>query len=133
MRVFFHKSKLSLYPREPHGVDLIQLPLVGWRFECLRGENLPIARPDDPVDFTKRTCSNNFVVVVDKPVINGLGFTRFLSRWLTIQAKFIDSWDFFLALLGCFLALLDECSQVLNVSRVCCYVIGKSNIGGKAS
>lgn len=133
MRVVLHKSKLSPYAREPRGVDLIQLPLVGWRFECLGGENFPIARPNDPVDFTKRTCSNNFVVVVDEPVIDRLGFTGCLSRWLAVQAKSIDGRNFFLALLGCFLALLDECSQVLDVSRVCCCMVGKFDIDGKAS
>jgi hypothetical protein len=90
MRVFLHKTTLSPYPREPRGVDLIQISLVGWRFEC------PIARPNDPVNFTKRTFSNIFIVVVDEPVIEGLGFTGCLSRWLAAQAKSIDGRNFFL-------------------------------------
>lgn len=86
MRVVSHDSKLSPYPHEPGGVDLIQLPLVlvGWRVECLGGKILPIARLDDPMNFTKRTFSNPSVPVVDEPLTGSRGSTRCLSRWFAV-------------------------------------------------
>src|SRR5437763_17078905 len=107
MGVVLHESKLSPYPREPHRVSLIQLPVIGRRYECLGGEILPIARPYDPVNFTKGTLSNAFIVVVDEPLAESLGFTGRFCCCFAVQAKSPDGRNL-LALLSCFLAPVDN-------------------------
>ena len=135
MKAVSHDSKLSPYPHEPGRVDLIQLPLVlvGWTVECLGGKILPIAHLDEPENFTIRTFSNPVVLVVDRPFAGSRGFTRCLSHWFAVQAKPLDARNFLLALLGGFLELSSEHSQVVNVLGVCSFVVGEFDLEGKAT
>ena len=98
----------------------------GRKFECLSGEGLSIAGPDHLVNLTKRTLSNPFTLVVDEPLAEGLGFTGRSSRCLAVQAKSLDGRN-------SFLALVDECLQIVDILRVCCGVVGRFNLDNKAT
>lgn len=100
----------------------MQLPLVDERCECLGGGILAIAHSDASANFTNCPLSSFFLTVVDEPLTGGLGFTGCCSSWVSVQAKSIDNGNFFLALPGCFLELLDEHSQTPDVLRACWFV-----------
>lgn len=64
--------------------------LLAGGLNVLAAKILPIADLDDPVNLTKRTLSNPFLFVADKP-LTGVGFTGCLSHWFAIQANFLDA------------------------------------------
>ena len=82
MRVILHQIKLSPYSNEPPGVRIIPPPLVliGWRFECFRGQNFPIMSLDDLVDLTKGSLPNHLDLAVDEPFTWGRSFTGCFSQ-----------------------------------------------------
>ena len=123
MRVVPHNSKLSLYLGQPLEVICIVLPLVGWTEEALGGEVFPIAQLDELANLTKCALSNSSVVVIDRPLAGGLGLTWCCSGGFAVKAKRADGRN-------CFLALLEECLQVLDVLRIGCSVVGKLDFNG---
>lgn len=135
MGVVSHDSKLSPYLHEPARVRVVPPPLISiwWRVKYLGGQGPPISCLDNLQDFTKRSHSNIFDLIVDEPVTRSWSLARCLSRRLAVQAKRLDARRVDLAPLSCFMALLYKRPQVLDVARGSCSVVGKLNPDGEAA
>lgn len=129
MKVVSHEGELSTYFNKPLRVMFVSPSLVPvwWRVERFGCENLPVSGLDDLVDSTIYSLSNLFDLIVNKPITWSQGFTGCSSRRFTIQAKCVDTRQFDLAHLSCFLALLGEFTQIFDIVGACCYMVRKLN------